>query len=286
MRAELRRLTIRTSHSARGAQRTARPTFFCDWRFKSVPLRSPHGFARPQKVTSHHSAVGGRGKLVLYHHQLRPAGQKPTLPRRNWRCPARRHEIQPRAIELALPLVRAYADHLQAIIAFARDPGMQTNGPQGGDGIALARNSIGHVFVGTQGGGGFRSTDNGESWIEINNGLTATNVRALADQCERSHFAGTFAGGSAGGIFRSGRDGDSLDAGNNGLGCGTLASLAINPGSDVFVELPVAATVFTVRPTTGQLELAHTGLTSTDVVALAMNSTDARVLCRNLFSHG
>ena len=26
----------------------------------------------------------------------------------------------------------------------------QTNGPQGGDGIALARNSIGHVFVGTQ----------------------------------------------------------------------------------------------------------------------------------------
>jgi hypothetical protein len=25
---------------------------------------------------------------------------------------------------------------------------MQTNGPQGGDGIALARNSIGHVFVG------------------------------------------------------------------------------------------------------------------------------------------
>ena len=24
---------------------TARPTFFCDWRVKSVPLRSPHGFA-------------------------------------------------------------------------------------------------------------------------------------------------------------------------------------------------------------------------------------------------
>jgi len=36
----------------------------------------------------------------------------------------------------------------------------QTNGPQGGDGIALARNSIGDVFLGTQGGGVFRSTDN------------------------------------------------------------------------------------------------------------------------------
>src|SRR5918996_363171 len=57
---------------------------------------------------------------------------------------------------------------------------MQTNGPQGGDGIALARNSLGHVFVGTQGGGVFRSTDNAESWTAINNGLTATNVRALA----------------------------------------------------------------------------------------------------------
>lgn len=39
---------------------------------------------------------------------------------------------------------------------------IQTNGPQGGDGIALARNSIGHVFLGTQGGGVFRSTDNAE----------------------------------------------------------------------------------------------------------------------------
>src|SRR5436309_2951296 len=34
----------------------------------------------------------------------------------------------------------------------------QTNGPEGGDGIALATNSSGHIFVGTQGGGIFRST--------------------------------------------------------------------------------------------------------------------------------
>src|SRR3954470_1431481 len=45
----------------------------------------------------------------------------------------------------------------------------QTNGPQGGDGIALARNSAGHLFAGTQGGGVFRSTDNGEIWTGINN---------------------------------------------------------------------------------------------------------------------
>jgi hypothetical protein len=56
----------------------------------------------------------------------------------------------------------------------------QTNGPQGGDGMAMVRNANGDVFVGTQGGGVFRSTDNAETWTGINNGLTATNVRALA----------------------------------------------------------------------------------------------------------
>ena len=48
---------------------------------------------------------------------------------------------------------------------------MQTHGPEGGEGIALARNSIGHVFIGTQGGGIFRSTDNAETWTDVNNGL-------------------------------------------------------------------------------------------------------------------
>src|SRR5262245_57698647 len=74
----------------------------------------------------------------------------------------------------------------------------ETNGPQGGAGIALARNSIGNIFVGTQGGGVFRSIDNGESWTGINNGLTATNVRALAISSVDHVFAGTF-----GGVFRS-----------------------------------------------------------------------------------
>src|ERR1700730_4628209 len=40
----------------------------------------------------------------------------------------------------------------------------QTNGPQGGDGIALATSPNGHIFVGTQGGGVFRSTDDGGTW--------------------------------------------------------------------------------------------------------------------------
>src|SRR4030095_12767802 len=74
----------------------------------------------------------------------------------------------------------------------------QTNGPQGGDGIALASNASGDLFVGTQGGGVFRSTDNGGTWTGVSNGLTDTNVRALAINGADHIFAGTFSG-----VFRS-----------------------------------------------------------------------------------
>src|SRR4029453_5033289 len=99
---------------------------------------------------------------------------------------------------------------------------LQTNGPQGGDGIALARNSVGHVFVGTQGGGVFRSIDNGESWTGINDGLTATNVRVLAISPVDHIFAGTF-----GGVFRSTDNGDHWIEVNNGLEFPFVLSLAI-----------------------------------------------------------
>ena len=67
----------------------------------------------------------------------------------------------------------------------------QANGPQGGDGIALARNSRDDLFVGTQGGVVFRSTDTAETGIGINNGSTATNVRALASTSVDHVFART-----------------------------------------------------------------------------------------------
>ena len=82
---------------------------FCVCRRVSVSVRSMRGCANPRKAASYDSTMGGRGQLVLYHHQLRAAGQKPTLPRRNWRCRARRHEVQPRALRLALPPLPAYA---------------------------------------------------------------------------------------------------------------------------------------------------------------------------------
>src|SRR5436190_6770837 len=44
-----------------------------------------------------------------------------------------------------------------------------TNGPYGGDVRCIAfNNATGHVFVGTQGGGVFRSVDNGDYWGAVN----------------------------------------------------------------------------------------------------------------------
>jgi len=65
--------------------------------------------------------------LVLYNHQLRAAGQKLTVPHRHWRRCARLYEIQSRKTRLALPAVPTYTrSSARAIIAFPREPGMET----------------------------------------------------------------------------------------------------------------------------------------------------------------
>src|SRR5687767_12061808 len=98
--------------------------------------------------------------------------------------------LHPRRLALLAVALLALLVAVLPAAAESREPGgkftpigafwVGTNGPQGGDGIALATSPNGHVFVGTQGGGVFRSMDDGESWEAVNNGLTATNVRALA----------------------------------------------------------------------------------------------------------
>jgi len=75
----------------------------------------------------------------------------------------------------------------------------QTNGPYGGDVRCLAQNSSGELFAGTRGGGILRSSDNGDTWVQVNNGLTAKDVWALIVNQDDVVFAGT----SGGGIFRS-----------------------------------------------------------------------------------
>jgi photosystem II stability/assembly factor-like uncharacterized protein len=66
--------------------------------------------------------------------------------------------------------------------------------------FSLAINSSGHIFAGTSGGGVFRSTDNGDNWVQINQGIAGQGlyIYSLAINSSGYIFAGT-----ADGVFQS-----------------------------------------------------------------------------------
>ncbi len=85
------------------------------------------------------------------------------------------------------------------------------------------------VFAGTMGGGVYRSTDNGNSWTQVNNGLTMLHVYALTANSNYL-FAGTYHDGnvSGQGVFRSSDNGQTWTAVNNGMSpTTTIMALAV-----------------------------------------------------------
>ena len=94
----------------------------------------------------------------------------------------------------------------------------------------LAVNSTGHIFAGSFTEGLFRSTDNGENWSPISNGLGSLQLGALAFADNGTIFAGTFNGG----VFRSMDNGDSWNEMNNGLTNPHARSFVINSSGVIF----------------------------------------------------
>ena len=82
-----------------------------------------------------------------------------------------------------------------------------------------------NIFAGTE-GGVFRSSNNGVTWIDVNNGLTNLPVAALA-----VNGAKLFAGTQGGGVFVTTNDGANWTPVNNGL-----SGLALNILSFVFSD--------------------------------------------------
>jgi photosystem II stability/assembly factor-like uncharacterized protein len=143
-----------------------------------------------------------------------------------------------------------------------------TGGVTGGDIF------VGADFVGGA-GGVFRSTDQGDSWVEINHGVIQTDVRALAINSSGHIFAGTYPGS---GVFRSTDNGDSWVPVNNGLDCGNIWSLAINPSGAIFAGTAACGTGIYRSTDEGESwTLVNTGLTSTDVAALAINDSNGTI---------
>jgi photosystem II stability/assembly factor-like uncharacterized protein len=130
----------------------------------------------------------------------------------------------------------------------------------------LAINSNNQIFAGTY-DGVFRSTDDGESWVEKSNGLGSWDIRSLAINSLDYIFAGTWVNTPTNGVFRSTNNGENWT--QVGLSENIVFSLAINSNDYIF-----AGTIGGVYRSTDDGETwsgAGIGVFAS-VVSLAINS--------------
>jgi len=99
--------------------------------------------------------------------------------------------------------------------------------------IAIALNSIGNIFVGTAAQGVYRSTDNGQNFVQINQGLDTSNGMnpvSFAINTSGHIYLGTLSGG----VFRSTDNGDNWTQINQGITNTQILSLIINSNGNIF----------------------------------------------------
>ncbi|WP_205750431.1 IPTL-CTERM sorting domain-containing protein [Diaphorobacter sp. HDW4B] len=151
--------------------------------------------------------------------------------------------------------------------AWALDAWTQTNGPPGGTFTAFAVDSSttpSTLYVGTDGGGVFKSTNGGAQWSAVNTGLTSRYVYTLAID------SGTlYAGTDGGGVFKSVNGGTQWNAVNTGLTSRYVRALTIDSGT---LYAGTGGGVFKSTNGGTQWNAVNTGLTNSQVFSLAIGS--------------
>ena len=132
--------------------------------------------------------------------------------------------------------------------------------------FALIINDSGHIFAGTS-GGVFRSKDNGDSWTEINNGLTRLFVRTLAINTSGHIFAGT----DENGIYRSIDNGENWVESNNGIINLNINTIAINDSGHIFAGTDENGIYRSLDNGATWIKKIN-GLTSRQILSFAINS--------------
>src|SRR5215475_951464 len=104
----------------------------------------------------------------------------------------------------------------------------QTSGPEGGIILTLFSNGS-NLFAGTLGGGVFRSTNQGASWMAANTGLPPLTIATAFAASGTNLFVG-----APGGVFRSSDNGGSWTPVNTGLSLAPLVNALATAGTNIF----------------------------------------------------
>ncbi len=123
-----------------------------------------------------------------------------------------------------------------------------------------------NLYVGTYHDGIFRTSDNGKNWFQINNGLTNTDIRALASN-DTSLFAATFGNG----VFYSSNDGENWIAVNSGMENTRVIALSIN---DNYIFAGTDEGMFRSSDNGNNWIQINNGLTNTAIRSLTANNSN------------
>jgi len=119
---------------------------------------------------------------------------------------------------------------INPVIISAQNFWEQTGGPTGGAVVALTVNTNGDIYAGTVGAGIFRSPDNGNHWVQVNENLSDLYVQSFAVNSLGEVFVGTFDG-----VSFSNNNGNTWN--HLGLPNIPIFSLAINLNGDIFAGI-------------------------------------------------
>ena len=143
------------------------------------------------------------------------------------------------------------------------------------------------LFVGTKFHGVWKTTDGGNSWAEVNNGLSILDVRALAISPNYATDRSLFAGTADGGIFRTTSGDGSWTRVDGGVTDANVRALAISPdyASDGHVFAATEGDGVFASTDGGDTWVArNSGLTDTGLETLAISPNYG--VDRTLFAAG
>lgn len=159
-----------------------------------------------------------------------------------------------------------YQSYSQDIDTLAPNWGL-ISGPTAPDVRVLKIDRNNAIYIGTWGSGISRSFNNGQTWTEINFGLTNLFINAIEIDSSGVIYAGT----NGGGVFRSSNNGLSWTAVNNGLTNLYVKAIAFKRNTHIFVGTKGGG-VFRSTNAGANWTEANAGIWFWDITALFVTS--------------